>query len=326
MRRREFIAGFVTLGTIAGARAQSAAPSKQIGMLIGGGAVDPELQARVAALKSELASLGWSEGRVRFVPLFAEGNQDKLPDLATQLVEVPVDVIVSSGSPATAAAKRATAQIPIVMVAVGDAVAAGFIASLARPGGNITGQTLVATEQSAKRLELVKEILPGTRRVGVLWNRNNAGHSFQYGEMDRVAPNVGIELVSVPIRDGSELETSLRQVASARATALITMDDTLIGFLRARTATFCLANKLAFVGEFKLTPMAGGLVSYGPNQAALWRLIAGHIDKILKGVSPAELPVHQPTTFELVINLKTAKAIGITIPPTLLARADEVIE
>ena len=326
MKRRVFIARLAVIGTTAGANAQPAVSQKQIGMLIGGSARNPELQARVAALKSELVSLGWSESRLRYLPLFAEGNQDKLPELADQLIKARADVIVASGSPATAAARRATTQIPIVMVAVGDAVAAGFIASLARPGGNITGQTLVATEQGAKRLELVREILPSSRNVGVLWNNSNAGHSFQYGEMCRVAPQLGMELISAPLRDASELETSLREVASAGTTAVVTMDDTLIGFLRARTVAFCLANKLALIGEFKLTPAAGGLVSYGPNQAALWRLIAGHVDKILKGASPAELPVHQPTTFELVINLKTAKAIGVTIPPTVIARADEVIE
>jgi putative ABC transport system substrate-binding protein len=329
MRRREFI---TLLGVAASwplaAPAQPVERIRRVGVLLGiSAAADAEWQARVAALKQTLRSLGWIEGtNITFDLRFAEGKPELLPSLATELVRAPSDVIVTSGSPATEAARAATKTLPIVMVSVGDALAAGFITNLARPGGNITGQTLVATEQSAKRLELVKELFSNAGKIGVLWNGNNTGHSFQFKEIQRVAPSLGIELISLPVRGETELEPALRTVVEAASPVILSMDDSLIGFLRARTIEFCLRNKLALIGEFRFTPAAGGLISYGPNTVELWRLISSHVDKILRGAKPGDLPVHQPTKFELVINLKTAKAIGISIPNTLIDRADEVIE
>ena len=327
MRRREFIA---LIGAAAAwPRAAFAQErTRRVGVLLGiSAAADAEWQARIAALKQSLRDLGWIEDRnIAFNLRFAEGKPELLPSLAAELVRIPSDVIVASGSPATEAARGATKTVPIVMVSVGDALAAGFVNNLSHPGGNTTGQTLVATEQGAKRLQLVKELFPDAKRIGVLWNGNNTGHSFQFKEIQRVAPSVGIELISLPVRGETELEPALRTTVEAASPAILSMDDSLIGFLRTRTIEFCLRNKLALIGEFRFTPAAGGLISYGPNQVEMWRVISSHIDKILRGANPGDLPVHQPTKFELVINLKTAKAIGLSLPPALVARADEVIE
>jgi putative ABC transport system substrate-binding protein len=330
MRRREFITllgGAAVTWPVVGL-AQQVEHAKRVGVLAGlSTGADSELQARIAALKQTLRDLGWIENRnIIFDIRFAEGKPELLPSLAAELVRTPSDVIVASGSPATEAARGATKTIPIVMVAVGDALAAGFVTNLAHPGGNITGQTHVATEQGAKRLEIAKELFPNAGRVGVLWNGNNTGHSFQFREIQRVAPALGIELISMPVRGATELDPALRALVKAGSPALLSMDDGLISFLRVQTIEFCLRNKLALIGEFRLTPAAGGLISYGPIQVELWRLISSHVDKILRGANPGDLPVHQPTKFELVINLKTAKALGITVPPALLARTDEVIE
>jgi putative ABC transport system substrate-binding protein len=329
MRRREFITlvGGAAAWPLA-ALAQQGERAKRVGVLLGiSAASDVEWQARVAALKQSLRDFGWIEDRnIVFDLRFAEGKPELLPSLATDLVRAPSDVIVTSGSPATEAARTATKTVPIVMVSVGDALAAGFVANLSHPGGNVTGQTLVATEQGAKRLGLVKELFPKAGKIGVLWNGSNTGHSFQFKEIQRVAPSVGVEVISLPVRGATELEPALRSVVEAASPAILSMDDSLIGFLRKQTIEFCLRNKLALIGEFRFTPAAGGLISYGPNQVELWRVISSHVDKILRGANPGDLPVHQPTKFELVINLKTAKAIGLTLPPTVIARADEVIE
>jgi len=205
-------------------------------------------------------------------------------------------------------------------------VGTGIVASLPRPGGNVTGLTLVATEQSTKRLELIKEISPGLACLAVLWNGNNASHRLQLREMEKAAPVLNLALRSVPVRNAGELEAGFQAAVQASAQAVVTMDDQLINFLRAHIVELAMRHQLPVMGEFRPMTAAGGLMNYGPNQTDMWRRAAAYIDKIFKGAKPADLPIEQPTRFELVVNLKAAKALGLTIPESFLLRADEVIE
>jgi ABC-type uncharacterized transport system substrate-binding protein len=331
MRRREFItlvggAGCVSMLCPPLLSAQTA-QVRRIGVLLGVSPNDAEWLRRVASFTQALQLLGWIESRnVTFEVRYAEGKLERLPALAADLIQANVDVVVTQGSEPVQAARKATDRVPIVMASVGDAIGAGFVASLARPGGNITGLTLVASEQSAKRLELFKEILPRLARVSVLWNSNNASHPLQFKEVERAAPVLGIQLQSLPVTDAIDLEKALEAAAQAGAEALLTMDDLLIIGQRARIVDLAMRWRLPVMGEFKPFATAGALMSYAPDQIDMWRRAAGYVDKILKGSKPADLPVEQPIKFELVINRKTANALGLEISPSLLARADEVIE
>jgi putative ABC transport system substrate-binding protein len=288
---------------------------------------NPEYQRRVGQLKQGLVHLGWVEGQnIVFEFRYPEGKPDRLPVLAAELVAANVDVIVTQGTESTQAARNATSTIPIVMAQIGDAVGAGLVVSLARPGGNITGLTLVATEQSTKRLELIKEVVPGVARVAVVWNGNNASHRLQLMEMESAAPALGLQLRSLPARNAGEIETGFAAAAQARSEAVISMDDFLILFHRPRIVELAMRQKIPVIGEFGAFAEAGALLSYAPSPAAMWRRAASYIDKIFNGAKPADLPVEQPTKFELVVNLKTAKELGLKIPESFLQRADEVIE
>jgi putative tryptophan/tyrosine transport system substrate-binding protein len=234
--------------------------------------------------------------------------------------------IVAEAAQAVDAAREATKTIPIVMTYVGDALGPGYVSSLAHPGRNITGKTLVATDQAAKRLELIKKLSPDINRVAVLSNLNASGHVFQRKEMDIAAPKLGIVLQQLPMQTADELEGDLRATIDGQAQAIVTMEDPMVQSLRVRIAAFALNNRIPVMGEFKPMAVAGGLVSYGPSQTALWGHTAQYVDKILRGADPADLPVEQPAKFELVINLKTAQAIGLSVPQALLVAADEVIE
>ena len=327
MRRREFISllGGATAWPIA-ARAQQAAKVARVGVLIPLARDDLEAQKRTGAFLQALRELGWLEGKLAFEMRYADGNPERLSALANELVQANVDVIVTHAAQPIEAARKATATIPIVMATVGDALGAGYVASLARPGGNVTGLTLFATEQSAKRLQLLTELFPSLTRVAVIWNANASGHRLQLKEMENAAPAVKIALRSLPIRNADELGAAFQFAVQANAQAIVTMDDPLIQSQRARIIELAMGRRLPVMAEFRPITEAGGLMSYGPNQVDMWRRAAAYVDKILKGADPADLPVQQPTRFELVINLKTAKALGLEIPPTLLARADEVIE
>jgi len=333
MRRREFIA---LLGGAAAApsllwphaaRAQQGERMRRIGVLMPLAQTDREAQRRVAAFGQSLRELGWSEGRnVEFEIRYADGNPRRLPTLASELVAANVDLIITQAAEPVAAARSATSTIPIVMASHGDAVGAGVIASLARPGGNVTGQTLVATEQAAKRLDLIKKIHPGALRVAVLWNASAAGHRLQMKAMELAAPVLGITLQSLPTRNPDEIDAALRAATEADAQFLVTMDDPFIQSNRARIVEFGLRGRLPVVGEFRPFVEAGAVMSYAPNQVDQWRSAATYVDKIFRGAKPADLPVSQPTKFELVINLKSAKTLGLDLPDGLLAIADEVIE
>jgi putative ABC transport system substrate-binding protein len=329
MRRREFITllGSTATGWPLAARAQQTARMRKIGLLQGLAASDPDWQRRLAAFRQGLADLGWDEGRnFVFEFRYADAKPEKLPALAAELVQAKVDVIVTNAAQPVDAARKATSAIPIVMAAVGDALGGGYVASLARPGGNITGFTLVATEQSAKRLELIKEMLPGLTRAAVLWNPDAAGHRMQLAEMQLVAPKLEIVLQSISVKSADDIVAALHTAEHGAPQAIVTMEDPMIQSRRAAIAEFSLQHKIPVMGEFRSMADAGALMAYGPNQVDLWRRTAIYIDKIFKGAKAGDLPVEQPTRFELTINLKAAKSLGVNVPPMMLGRADEVIE
>ena len=329
MRRREFI---TLLGGAAatwplGARAQKPERMRRIGVLMPLAENDLEAQRRIAAFAQALQDMGWSAGRTLVLETrYAHGKPEPLPLLANELVRSNVDVIVTQAAQPVEAAIKATSTIPIVMASVGDAVGGGYVASLARPGGNVTGQTLIATGQSAKRLQLLKDVSPDINRVAVIWNRNASGHRLQFKEMEAAAPVLGIDLLSLPITTSSEVEVALRAVDQDRAQAIVMMEDPTIQASRARIVEFAMRKRMPSIGEFRPMVAAGGLMSYGGDQVQMWRDAAAYVDKILKGAHPGDLPVQQPTRFTLAINLKTANALGLAVPPILLAVADEVIE
>jgi putative ABC transport system substrate-binding protein len=329
MQRREFITllGGAAAAWPLAARAQQSDRMRRIGVLQILAAGDPEWQIRFAAFKQGLQELGWLDGRnFAFEFRNADGRVDRLPALAAELVHANVDVIVTNASTAVEAARNATNTIPIVMASVGDAVGSGYVASLAHPGGNVTGLTLVATEQSTKRLALIKEISPDFTRVAVIWNADADGHRLQLKEMEPAAAVLGIALQSLPIRNGEEIDAGFGAAVQANAQAVVTMDDPLILSHRVRIVALATQHRLPVVGEFRVLSAAGAVMNYGPSQPDMWRRAATYVDKIFKGARPADLPVEQPTKFELVINLKAAKALGLRISPTLLTRAEEVIE
>jgi putative ABC transport system substrate-binding protein len=329
IRRREFIAllGATSLACPAAAPAQQLRTIRRIGLLQGLAASDAGWQRRLAAFRQALAELGWVEGRNIILEFrYADGNPERLAKLASELVQAQVDVIVTNAAQPLEAARAATSMIPIVMASVGDALGAGYVASLARPGGNVTGLTLFATEQSGKRLELIKEMSPATTRVAAIWNSNASGHRLQMNELTPAALKLGLVLQSLPIQNPDQIDAAFQAITQADAQAVMTMDDPMIQLRRARIVELAMRQRLPLMGEFKAMPDAGALMSYGPNQTDMWRRSAAYVDKILKGAKPADLPVQQPTKFEFIINLRTARALGLTVPPTLIARADEVIE
>jgi putative tryptophan/tyrosine transport system substrate-binding protein len=306
------------------ARAQQSERVRRLGLLQGLAADDPEWQRRFGAFKQGLQDLGWTEGQnITFEGRFADGKPERLGALAAELVAANVDVIVTNAAQSIEAARKATSTIPIVMASVGDALGAGYVASLARPGANVTGLTLVATDQSAKRLQLLKEMVPNLVRVALFWNADASGHRLQLQEMELAAPGLGMRLQSLALHTGEQIDASLQ---AANAQAFFTMDDPLILSQRTRILEFATRQRLPVMGEFRSIPEAGGLASYGPNLLDMWRRAALYVDKIFRGAKPADLPVEQPTKFELVINLKTAAALGLTLAPGVLAIADEVIE
>jgi putative ABC transport system substrate-binding protein len=329
MRRRQFIAllGVVTIAGPPSARAQQADRVRMVGILQGLAASDPEWSPRFAGFTQGLKDLGWSEERnLTFEKRFADAKPERLPMLAAELARANVDVIVTSAAQPIEAARKATSSIPIVMASVGDALGAGYVASLAHPGGNITGLTLVATDMGTKRLQLIREVVPKLSRIAVIWNADASGHRLQMKEMNDAASALAIAIQSLPVRTLDEIETSLQSAIQSKAEAIVTMDDPLVQSARGRIAEVATQRRIPFMSEFKAGPVAGGLISYGPSQVEMWTRAAFYVDKIFRGMKAADLPVEQPTKFELVVNLKTAKAIGLTIPESFLTRVDEVIE
>jgi ABC-type uncharacterized transport system substrate-binding protein len=281
----------------------------------------------VDAFRQGLRELGYVEGQnVTIEFRSAEGKMERLPDLAAELVRLPVDVIQTATSPTIRAAQQATRTIPIIMGNSQDPVSEGFVASLARPGGNITGQTLFSPDLAGKRLQLLKEIVPTLTRLAVLWHADDPALGLALREAVAAAQILRLEFRSLGVRSPSEFETAFRTATQEGAGALIVLEDNLSFRYRTEIVRLANGNRLPTMYGLRDFPEAGGLISYGPNLAKMYHRSATYVDKILKGTKPADLPVEQPARFELLINLKTAKALGLTVPPTLLALADEVIE
>ena len=281
---------------------------------------------RAQAFMQGLRERGYVDGRNIVIEYrWADGKLDRLPGLVADLVHIKVDVIVSSATPAIRFAKQQTSTIPIVMAGVTDPVGVGFVASLARPGGNITGLTHLSPDLTGKRLELLKEVVPSLLRVAVLWNPNQPGQSAAFKDMQAAAEALKVTLISMEARNREEIERVLSGVGKERPQALFELPDPLTFFNRELIAEFAAKYRLPAMYSFSEYVDAGGLMSYGTSFAHLFHRAATYVDKILKGAKPADLPVEQPTKFEFIINLKAAKQIGLTIPPSVLARADKVI-
>jgi ABC-type uncharacterized transport system substrate-binding protein len=281
----------------------------------------------VTAGLDAMRELGWIEGRTFAVEYrFAERDVDRLPTLASDLVQLKVDVIVAAGDPAVRAAMTATRTIPIVMVAVGDAVSLGFVSSLSRPGGTVTGLEALSVELSGKRLELLKQIVPRASRIAVLWNPDNPAGILGYRETERVAQQLRVTPLSVPIKSRDEIEPAFATMVQQRAEAPIVVTDPLTWVRRRPIIGFAAQHRLPAIYELREYVDDSGLISYGPSLTEMIRRVAIFVDKILKGTKAGDLPVEQPTTFELFINLKTAKALGLTLPGSLLSRANQLIQ
>jgi putative ABC transport system substrate-binding protein len=331
MRRREFITliGVAAIARPLAARAQQGVPTHadeksgkipRIGILIFGAPSDP---VYVEALVAGLRDLGWNEGQNIIVERrYAENRPERLQAIAAELVRENVDVLVAAGTDLSDAAKNATTTIPVVMGASADPVEKGLVANLARPGGNVTGIAFMSPQLSGKRLELLKEVLPGVMRVAALWDPTYSDQDFK--ALQKAASILGLQLRSLEVRRADDIDDAVRAATTARA--LVVTPSRLTFSYRQRILDLANFNRLPTVSSWSGFAEAGGLMSYGPNLPDMFRRAATHVDKILRGAKPGDLPVEQPTTFELVINLKTAKALGIDIPPSLLARADEVIE
>jgi putative ABC transport system substrate-binding protein len=280
----------------------------------------------ISAFREGLHDLGHVEGKdIVIDSRWAEGRYDRLPDLAAELVRLQVDLIVTHGPVASRAAKEATPTIPIVMAVVGDAVASELVASLARPGGNLTGSSFLLPELTVKRVEFLKEAMPGATRVAVLVNPANPVFPLLLNAMAPTAQSLGMELQAIEVRAADELEQAFASIAQWPAHALAVTEDAVFLTHAKRIAELAAERRLPTIG-FTQYAEAGGFMSYGPNLPALWRRAAYYVDRIMKGATPADLPVEQPMKLDLVINLKTAQALGITIPPSLLLLADEVIQ
>jgi putative ABC transport system substrate-binding protein len=330
MRRRDFIAltgGAAALAPLV-ARAQQADRTRRVGILIGSDADDPEFQARIAAFLQGLAQLGWADGRnVRIDTRWATTNPDEIRRQAAELAALAPDVILAATGTATVAPLlQATRIVPIVFAVVIDPVGAGFVASLARPGGNATGFTLFEYGMSGKWLELLKEIAPDVKRAAVLRDPAIASGIGQFAGVQTVAPALGVELSPVDVRDASEIERAVAAFARSSNAGLIVTSSALATRYRDLIIALAARHKLPTVYSGRRFVADGGLLSYGPDYVDQYRRAAGYVNRILKGEKPADMPVQAPTGYELVINLKTAKALGLDVPASLLARATEVIE
>jgi putative ABC transport system substrate-binding protein len=318
--------GAVLLAPLVG-EAQQAAAIPRIGFLSPSPVSDPRAASFLEAFRQGLRELGYAEGRnIVIETRFAEGKFDQLPGLAAELVRAKVDVIATYTTPAAQAAKRATATIPIVMATVIDPVTAGLAASLARPRGNITGLSQMVPDLVGKQLELLKEVAPKISRAALLLNPANPAHALAIRDVNVAVRSLGIQLQLVEARRPSELENAFAAMTTERAEAVIVLVDSMLIDHRTRIADLAARHRLPTVSATIETTEAGGLLAYGPSVRDMFRRAAAYVDKILKGAKPADLPIEQPTKFELVINLRTAKALGLTIPQSVLLRADQVIQ
>jgi putative ABC transport system substrate-binding protein len=328
MRRREFIG--LLGGSVAwplAARAQQSERMRRVGILLAGGTEESDYQARVKASLKELQQLGWSEGRdLRIEVRFSGGSEANIRKNIAELVAGAPDVILTGGTTTMVQLLRATRTVPIVFMSVVDPVGAGIVESLARPGGNATGFMQFEYNLSGKWLELLKQIAPAVTRAAVLRDATTTSGIGQFAVIQSVAPSVGIDVVPINVRDAGEVERAITNFAKSPASGLIVTSSARVSAHAELIVALAARYRLPTVYYRRSFAAAGGLASYGANTVELARLATGYVDRILKGEKPADLPVQAPTKYELVINLKTAKALGLTVPPPLLSRADEVIE
>jgi putative ABC transport system substrate-binding protein len=326
MKRRQFIVLLTGAGVLArNARAQQAANVRRIGLLSSFSAVNTQRWEK--ALLLGLRDAGWIDGRNLVIERrYAEGRMERLPDLVGDLIRQKAEVIVTTVTADTTAAKNATSDIPIVMAAVGDPVATGLVKSLAHPGANVTGLSQMTPDLSGKRLELLKEIAPDVSAIALLYNPDDPLSAIDWKEAQRSAQTLGFKVQSFEMRDGDDPVKVLNDAFASRPAALVMMPAPVLVENLKLIADFAISKHLPSIFHLREYPQAGGLVSYGVDRLDLFRRAATYVDKILKGASPTDLPIEQPTKFELVINLRTAKELNISIPPRVLGMADEVIE
>ena len=326
MRRRGFICfiGAAATAWPLSARAQQSVKQRTIGFL--GSSTPSAMSQWVAAFVQRLRDLGWIEGgTVTIEYRWAEGRSSRAAEIAAEFVQLKVDVIVTYGTSPVLAAKQATSVIPIVFAAANDPVGAGLVASLARPDGNVTGLSVQQVDAAGKRLELLREVVPGLRRLAIMANIGNPGAALEMGEAQAAAGTLGLEVTTIEIRRGEDIAPGF-DTLKGQVEALYVCTDPLVITNRARIQTSAMGARLPTVYNSREYVETGGLMSYGPNFLGQWRRTAEIADKILRGAKPGDIPVEQPTKFDLVLNLTTAKVLGLTIPSTLIARADEVIE
>jgi putative ABC transport system substrate-binding protein len=327
MRRRDFLAALG--GTAAAwplaARGQQPDRVQRVGLLVGI-ANSPVGQAYERAFEQELQRLGWSEGRnLAIETRWGEGRLDRFAEIVAEFVRLRVDVIVTTGTPSTVLAKQATSSIPVVFTIVGEPIGTGLVASLARPGGNITGLSNETPDAAGKRVGLLREMVPGLRRFAILANVDNPVATLVTAEVERAASKLGLDIIKLGIRRGEEIAPSLAALGG-QGLALYVNTDTLMRTNAQRINTLALAARLPTMHEAREQVEAGGLMSYAASYSAQYQRAADYVDKILRGARPADIPVEQPTKFDFVINLTTAKALGLTVPQTLLVSADDLIE
>jgi putative tryptophan/tyrosine transport system substrate-binding protein len=325
MRRRDlllYLTGAACLRPLA-VLAQPAIPV--IGFL---GNSTPALEAKlVGSFRDGLRELGYEEGRnIRIEYRWAEGRYERLPQLIAELIAAKVAIIVTAGTPASLAVKKATASVPLVMVAVGDPVGTGLVASIAHPGGNATGLTSITPELEGKRLELIKDMVPAVSRLAVLWNPANAYQLGDKKQVEAAAAVLHVPVLPLAVRTTEELNAAFAAILAERADAALVLADRFFLHNRQRIAAFLAEHRLPSMNAYRELVEAGGLMSFGPSYAVMHRQAARYVDKILRGAKPQDLPVEQPAKFEFVVNLKSAAALGLTVPPRILLRADEVIE
>jgi len=323
-RRRllQAVSASLLASPIAG-EAQQAGKVRRVGILSGGAPGSGSVRVLLEALRD----VGLAEGRGAVFDIrYTEGRTDRFAGFAAELVNLRVDILIAASTPGAIAAKHATSTIPIVMVAVSDPVGSQLVASLARPGGNITGLTLLAPELSAKRLDLLKQAFPAVSRIAVLWNVSNDGMMLRFRQTETAARSHGVTLESVGVRSPDDFADAFVRMTKGRPEALLVLADTVTIGQSQSIIQFAEAHRIPAMYEQRSFVDAGGLMAYGIDVLEQYRRVAFHVDRILKGTRPADLPVEQPTKFELVINLRTAKALGLTIPPSLLLRADQLIE
>jgi ABC-type uncharacterized transport system substrate-binding protein len=328
VKRREFIIllGGVTVAWPLGARAQQPGRLPTIGFLGASWASQSGEGQRLVAFLERLHELGWFEGRTLSIEYrWAEGRNERFTEIASEFAQLKVDIIVTYSTPAVIAVKQVTSAIPVVFVGAADPVGTGLVVSLARPGGNITGVSLQTTDTAGKRLELLRELVPGLRRVAVMAYVGNPNSMIEMSEVHAAGRTLGIDMVALEIRREEDIAPAFDAIKT-RADALYVLLDPIMNAHRVRINILAVGARLPTMVPFRAFVEAGGLMSYSSNQSHVFRRGADYVDKILRGAKPADIPVEQPTKFDLIINLTTAKALGLTVPQTLLATADELIE